>query len=61
MFEMALAYSAPGAPIWMIGDSLNADCLPASSFGAKAILVRTPASFDCRADDLRSALKIIES
>jgi putative hydrolase of the HAD superfamily len=61
MFEAAVECTAPGAPIWMVGENVDADCLPASAFGAKAILVRTVAAFERRADDLWAALGVIES
>src|SRR5258705_36670 len=60
MFEAALAHSITGAPIWMIGDNLEADCIPAASFGARAILVRTEASFERRVGNLWDALALIQ-
>jgi putative hydrolase of the HAD superfamily len=61
MFEAALALTVPGAPIWMVGDNVDADCVPAASFGANAILVRTLGTFERRAPDLRAALDMIQS
>jgi putative hydrolase of the HAD superfamily len=61
MFEAALEQIVPGAPVWMVGDSVEADCVPATSFGAKATLVRTETPFDRRAQDLWVALDMIES
>jgi hypothetical protein len=47
-----------GAPIWMLGDDEEADCLPVQ----KAILVRNTArTHDLQAKDLWGALDIIES
>lgn len=31
MFEAALELTVPGAPVWMVGDSVEADCVPATS------------------------------
>src|SRR5437899_1696235 len=56
----ALTHSVPPAPIWMIGDNVDADCLPAIFVGAKPILVRTAAAFERRADDLWAALELIQ-
>jgi FMN phosphatase YigB (HAD superfamily) len=61
MFEAALEQTVPGAPAWIVGDSVEADRVPATSVGAKAILVRTEAPFDRRAPDLWTALAMIES
>jgi putative hydrolase of the HAD superfamily len=61
MFEAALEQTVPGAPVWMVGDSVEADCVPATSFGANAILVRTDTPFERRAPDLWAALDMIES
>jgi putative hydrolase of the HAD superfamily len=61
MFEAALEQIVPGAPVWMVGDSVEADCVPATSFGAKATLVRIETPFDRRAQDLWVALDMIES
>ena len=61
MFEAAPEQTVPGAPGWMMGDSVEFDCVPATSFGAKAILVRTETPFDRRAQNLWAALDMIES
>jgi putative hydrolase of the HAD superfamily len=60
MFEAAMRSAIPGAPIWMIGDSVECDCHPVQAFGANAILVRATApSFDRHASDLWQAAKLI--
>ncbi len=60
IFEAALKESVPHAPIWMIGDNRDVDCVPAAAFGAEAILVRTSAALDPHASDLWAAARIIE-
>jgi putative hydrolase of the HAD superfamily len=62
MFEVASEHTVPGAPIWMIGDNRTCDCLPASTFGATAILVRSQSSdYERRAVDLWEGLRLIEA
>ena len=63
MFETALTHTLAGAPIWMIGDNLTADCLGAARFGARGILVRTRAepAYDRQADGLDTAIRVIRA
>jgi putative hydrolase of the HAD superfamily len=54
--DMALARTA-ARPVWMIGDSVEADCLPAVRRGLGAVLVRRPdAEFEPRHDTLLAAV-----
>jgi putative hydrolase of the HAD superfamily len=62
IFEAALKHSVPGGPIWMIGDNVACDCLPARALGANAVLVRVaPSEYDCCAQDLWAALAIVQN
>ncbi len=62
IFEAALAQSAPGTPIWMIGDNATCDCLPVAAFGATALLVRSRSrEYERCAQDLWEALRLIEA
>jgi putative hydrolase of the HAD superfamily len=48
------------APVWMVGDSVAADCLPARAYGCRAILVRTlDERFRPRVSDLSQAVDLI--
>lgn len=40
-FRQVLETMPTGGPVWMVGDSLEADVLPAEALGLRAILVRT--------------------
>ena len=47
-------------PIWMVGDSVEADCLSARGFGCRAVLVRTSDErYLPRAADLGQAVDLI--
>ena len=62
MFEAALRCAVPGAPIWMIGDNPECDCLPVGAFGANAILVRAAEPcFERHAADLWQVARLITS
>ena len=62
MFQTALSYTRSDEPIWMVGDSVEADCRPGVAAGAQAILVRRPsAAFLPYAADLWEVLKLIEA
>jgi putative hydrolase of the HAD superfamily len=62
MFEVASEHSLTGEAIWMIGDNATCDCLPASKFGATAILVRSLSNeYERCAKDLWEALRMIEA
>ncbi len=61
IYQCALQMAGNADPIWMIGDSYNADVLGAQAAGIPAILVRKPhpqAPYVCA--DLPAALAIIE-
>ena len=62
LFEEALRHTRPGAPVWMIGDNVDADCRPVCALGMRAVLVRTHATpaFEHEAPDLLAALDLIE-
>jgi len=47
-------------PVWVVGDSVEADCLPARAYGCRAVLVRTQDDrFRPRAVDLNGAVDLI--
>lgn len=47
-------------PIWIVGDSVEADCLPARAQGCRALLVRTPNDYyHPRSADLGQAVDAI--
>ncbi len=48
------------APIWVVGDSVEADCLPARTYGCRAVLVRTrDERFRPRVADLSQAVDLM--
>jgi len=48
------------APIWVVGDSAEADCLPAKVYGCRAVLVRTrDERFRPRVADLSQAVDLM--
>jgi putative hydrolase of the HAD superfamily len=60
IFEVALAEISFVGPIWMLGDSVDADCFPARHLGIDAILVRTnDERYRPRAADLPGAVELI--
>ncbi len=62
IFRRALQLTLPGRPVWMIGDSERADCLPAHDLGIQAILVRAASSdFTLQAGDVLEAANIVRS
>ena len=61
IFRRALRKAVPGCPVWMVGDNVKADCLPAADLGIRAILVRTSGQFVPYAADLRTAADLIRA
>ena len=61
IFRHALRKAVPGRPVWMVGDNVKADCLPAADLGIQAILVRTSGQFVPYAADLRIAADFIRA
>jgi putative hydrolase of the HAD superfamily len=61
IFEAALQQSVRDAPIWMVGDNVELDCVASEAFGAKAIHVRTADGFERHAEDMWAVLELIES
>jgi putative hydrolase of the HAD superfamily len=62
LFEAAVTSTRPGTPVWMVGDSLEADCHPVGAFCVEPILVRGSASVSHsfrHAPDLWSVLELI--
>lgn len=62
IFEVAIEQSVPSAPIWMIGDNVQCDCMPVAMFDASAILVRSQSrNYEHCADDLWKAVRLIDA
>lgn len=60
LFRRALQLAVPGRPVWMIGDSVVSDCLPARALGIRAILVRTPSTeYEPCAEGLVDAVRMV--
>lgn len=59
VIDMALALTT-AQPVWMVGDSVEADCLPAVRRGLRAVLVRrTDQPFEPRHDTLLAAVHAV--
>ncbi len=60
LFRQALQLAAPKCPVWMVGDSVISDCIPARSQGIRAVLVRTTSQeYEPRVEGLAQAVAII--
>jgi putative hydrolase of the HAD superfamily len=63
LFAHAMESTGAARPIWMIGDNVDADCIPVRALGHEAVLVRSAraGAFRHQASGLMAALEIIES